>query len=83
MKFGNIVICVLTDADQWVPVPPAEVPEWIKGNPELLGMLLVGQEVQDGNGPWYRAVKLDDSSLLAPATPKPRVLHDGIELPNG
>lgn len=55
--------------DGWAPVPPAEVPEWLK-DLEVMGKLVDGQECMDAaegetGSYWYRAVRARDALAVA------------------
>lgn len=43
--------------DQWKIIAPAEVPDWLKGNPDAVAKLVAGDMVMDPTQSlwWYRA----------------------------
>ncbi len=48
--------------DNWQPVLPADVPEFVK-RPDVMGSLVAGEECMDAaqgsaGSPWYRAIKV-------------------------
>lgn len=49
------------DAPQWSPVDPAEVPDWIRMDPEIVSALMQGLIAHVALDPiWYRAVVVPD-----------------------
>lgn len=63
MKQENIAIMRSENGrDGWVPVPPAEVPDWLK-EPDVMGNLVAGNmacknDEGDKGSAWYRAERV-------------------------
>ena len=79
MKLARLVVLESESGEApWHPVPPTDVPEWVK-DPEVVGSLIAGEMAQCGDSGWFRAEKLEDSTLLVSAAPnlkhKPEVLQ--------
>lgn len=60
MSQANLIIFESPNGrDNWKPLPPDQVPEWVK-NPDILGQLVAGEicmdaAIGDKGSPWYRA----------------------------
>lgn len=55
-KEVEMVVLSSGDGDYpWEPVPPQDVPDWIKNDPRVVGNLVDGQMARRGQGLWYRA----------------------------
>lgn len=64
-KTGVIVVYQSEDGERWIPVKPAEVPEWVK-DLGTMGAMVNGSAAKKGDSPWYRAEKVSDSAILMP-----------------
>lgn len=63
MIHGTLIIYSSLDGENdWTPVNAAEVPDWIKDDPDLLARMVDGEacqnEVDGVKTPWYRAERV-------------------------
>ena len=60
----NMAILKCVGEDQWEPIMPADLPDWIK-DPEAIGELAVGA-ILEHDGLYYRGHATADTRILVP-----------------
>lgn len=70
---ANLIILASQDAEQWTPVRPDEVPEWVKA-PDNIAQMLEGYECrkedEGENGLVYRAIRAEEYERVVAAQDK-------------
>jgi hypothetical protein len=62
-KAATIVVYECVGPEEWKPLKPAEVPDWLK-EPEVMGEMVKGWILEGVDGKFYRAKKLADSKVV-------------------